>query len=361
MEVRRSGPVGWQAVQEDYTSEQVESILGAIGVEIISEPGGEFLCLCPFHGNNRTPSFSINGTTGLYVCYNPSCAESGTLRELVKATVGGSEYDILRLISSHRTGHVASLAVRRQQRERKNEIQVFPQEVLDRMKADFWNDSPALAYMRGRGFEDETLKHFGIGYSAAKNMVATPMYDAYGTPVGVIGRTIDGDKAFKNSVNLPTSKTLWNLHNAKRAGDTVVLVEANFDAMRVHQAGFPCVVACLGGNFSEAHADQLAYNFSSIIVMSDFDDKEQHKYANCKKCKRNGLALCAGHNPGRMLGEKVAQEMATRAKVVKWAAWEPGLVYPHGAKDAGDMTDAEIAHCIRNAVTNFTYRGWKVS
>jgi hypothetical protein len=42
-----------------------------------------------------------------------------------------------------------------------------------------------------------------------------------------------------------------------------------------------------------------------------------------------------------------------------WASHEYGKIYPHSAKDAGDMTDEEIKLCINNAVSNIEYQSWK--
>lgn len=268
-------------------------------------------------------------------------------------------YEALRLLAQLKTDNRISLKERRERRAAK-EIPFFPQEILDKMRSDFWADSLALDYMRSRGFDDKTLEVYDIGYSAAKNLVATPMHDIDGNPVGVIGRTIDGDKRFKNSVGLPTSQTLWNAHRARRAGETAIICEANFDAMRIAQAGYPNVVACLGGNFSPYHADQLARNFTNVIIMTDNDDSTKHTYIGCKKCFAKGHKTCRGHNPGRALGATIATEMTKRGKVVRWAAYDEGIVYPHDAKDAGDMTDDEIRHVLKKTVSNFVYNSWRL-
>jgi DNA primase len=360
VEDRRNGRGKWAVPSEAFTEEQVEAILNACGVEVVSEAGNEFLCMCPFHGNRHTPSFSISKTEGVYLCFNSACGATGGIKTLIKYTTGYNDFEALRLISKTRTNTHVSLVERRKRSVEKKEMPVFPQETLERMKQEFWKSEKALAYMHGRGFDDVTLDHFNIGYSPNKDLVATPMYDSNGAPVGVIGRTISGEKRFQNSKNLPTSQTLWNINNAKRAGDTVIIVEANFDGMRIHQAGFPGVVACLGGNFSPEHADQLARHFSTIIIMTDNDPLADHVYKNCRRCSAAGKPVCQGHNPGRQLGTKIAEEMSSRAKVVRWAAQGDGIVYPHDAKDAGDMTLDEIRHCVNESVSNFVYRSWRI-
>lgn len=241
------------------------------------------------------------------------------------------------------------------------EIKEFSVKLLDRMYDEFWNPEypQGREYMKTRGFEKGTMIDYRIGYSPKNNMIITPMHNADGVPVGLIGRVAGSEKRFKNSNGLPTSQTLWNIHRAKATGDTVIVVESNFCAMRVSQSGYPNVVACLGGNFSPLHAAQLDRYFNRIIIMTDFDNKSSHTYTGCRKCYKKGFKNCRGHNPGRALGETIATEMAR--KQIQWASYEDGIVYPSGAKDPSDMTDADIRQSIKNSVSNFEYHSWHIS
>jgi hypothetical protein len=277
----------------------------------------------------------------------------------VKKSSGRDEFASRRLIIQKKTDTGISAEERiKRALAKKVEFVEFKRAVLDRAYEDFWLNEQAQHYMMvERKFDEPTLRHFNIGYSVKNDLIMVPMHDPKGMSIGVIGRSPDPDvKVFKNSVNLPTSKTLWNMHRAKRTGDTVVITEASFDAMRVHQAGYPNVVACLGGHFSPHHFDMLDRTFSTIILMTDFDKKEKHIYDGCKKCFKRGLKLCVGHNPGRDLGAVIAAGL--HRKRILWASFEEGVVYPHEAKDAGDMTDDEIRVCLKNAVTNFEYVSW---
>ena len=307
----------------------------------------------------NTPSFSVSRTNGKYICFNHSCGVTGSLEELVKKTTDRNEFQARRVILKARTESTESFSDALQKSfDARFEFTEFPQQVIDRMAEEFWATPHAVEYMtKVRGFTEETLRYFKIGYSAKKRIIAVPMHTDKGMPVGVIGRPASKtEKFFKNSVGLPTSKTLWNLHRAKRVGGTVIVVESSFDAMRVHQAGHPNVVATLGGNFSPYHLDQLQKYFSTVIIMTDMDAKVF--YENCRKCNKVNLNLCKGHNPGRDLGTTIADKL--QQKQILWAAYEEKVVFPHKAKDAGDLTDDEIRQCIRNAVTNYQYRTWNV-
>lgn len=295
------------------------------------------------------------------MCWNASCGESGDLKLLVKAMLKLNEFQIARLIHKAGEDHQVSF------RDRFLKMAAGPVELQEweqastypQLIANFWKSAHAMQYMHERGFEDETLHRFKVGYSVKRNLLTVPMYSAGGLLLGVVGRTAShNDKRFKNSQKLPKTKTLWNIHNAKRAGDTVIVVEASFDGMRVDQAGHPNVVGCLGGSFSDYHKEQLDRHFNTIIIMTDFDDKEKYRYVNCSRCRRRGLQDCAGHNPGRDLGESIASKMV--GKRIRWASAESGLVYPDGAKDASDMTDEQINVCVENAVSNVEYRTWNI-
>lgn len=360
------GDFGWERDKETYTPNQVQATIRACGIDVEAETTNDFLCFCPFHGNKYSPSFSVSRTHGTYLCFNHSCGETGTLVDLVKKIPkrDGSrrtEFEARRLIVKKK-GETQQ-AFDDQLREALKPKVMFPefsQSVLDRMYEDFWKNPEAVRYMvEERGFEEETLHAFKIGYSVKKDIVAVPMHSPTGIPVGVIGRPADVEnKFFKNSVGLPTSKTLWNLHRAKRLGGTVIICEASFDAMRIHQAGYQNVVACLGGNFSPYHFELLDKYFNKVIIMTDFDKSEKHIYKNCKKCKRKGLQLCKGHNPGRDLGATIAAGL--HKKTILWGSYDERIVYPNEAKDAGDMTDEEIRQCIKNAVSQFVYEGWQI-
>jgi DNA primase len=96
----------------------------------------------------------------------------------------------------------------------------------------------ARDYFETRGINSESMNYFRLGYSEHQNMVVVPVHSPDGLPVGIVGRSIV-EKKFKNSTNLPKNQTLFNIHRAKKIGSHVIIVESSFDAIRVHQAGFP--------------------------------------------------------------------------------------------------------------------------
>lgn len=345
----------WDKVDSVYTETQIENVLRSSGVIVESDTYHDFLCLCPYHGNTDTPSMTVSKTNGKFFCFNPACNEAGAISDLIRFVTGKSHFEVARMIIA--AGKEEPLPLKERLAKVLNkepDFKPFSQETLDKNYDFFWVDDRAQAYMYGRGFTEETLRYFRVGYSAKRDMIIVPMHSPDGVPVGLIGRGIE-DKKFKNSKKLPRNLTLWNFHRAKRSGaDTLIICESTFDAMRIHQAGYPNVAAVLGGYFSPQHAEQVLRHFRRVLIFTDND--KRIFYEVCNKCRRAGLNLCRGHNAGRELGRSIVQALPGRQ--ILWASYDDRMIYPHDAKDAGDMTDDEIRQCIRNSVSNFEYQRW---
>ena len=315
-----------------YAPNHIKSIVKALGLDIVAEPGNEVMFYCPFHSNRHTASCCINKDSGAWLCFNPSCGESGTLVELVRRVLHKNDFEAIRFIATQETEILNNFdELVAGMFEDKPDFEEFSQETINRLHTDLSSSQNAKDYLISRGINEESMNHFFLGYSNSMGMVVTPVHSPDGTPIGIVGRSIEG-KSFKNSTNLPKSKTLFNVHRAKKIGNHVIIVESNFDAIRIHQAGFPNVVATLGGFLSTEQHNLLNRYFNKVTIMTDAD-----------------LA-------GRELGLSIANRL--KNKDLLWASYEYGKIYPHDAKDAGDMTDEEIKACIVNAVSDIEYRSW---
>ena len=315
-----------------YSAAHIKSIAKSLGIEVCSEANDNLLAFCPFHSNRHTPSFSIGCKNGAWLCFNPSCGESGSLIELIKKILHKNDFEAIRYISAKEAEAIENFDEELQAiLEDKPEFEEFSQDVLDKLYNELGSNNAGRDYFKSRGISEESMHYFKLGFSAQQNMVIVPVHSPDGIPVGLVGRSIS-EKKFKNSTNLPRSKTMFNIHRAKRIGDTVIIVESTFDAIRIHQAGFPNVVASLGGHISPENLHLLNRYFNKIIIMTDADEA------------------------GRQLGMTIANKL--RNKDTLWASYSYGKIYPHDAKDAGDMTDEEIKACIKNAVSDIEYRSW---
>jgi DNA primase len=315
-----------------YSPTHIKSILKELGLDIVGETSNDYLCYCPFHSNRHTSSFSVSREKGAFICFNPSCGEVGTLLELIKRVTHKNDFEAMRFISAKETESLENFdELLADAMEDKPMFEEFSQETLDRLHAELIEVSEGQDYFKSRSIFNQSIIDFNLGYSKNTGMVTVPVHSPDGMPIGIVGRSIEG-KSFKNSTNLPKSKTMFNVHRAKKIGDHVIVVESSFDAIRIHQAGFPNVVATLGGFLSKEQQQILNRYFNRITVMTDAD-----------------LA-------GRELGLSIANKL--RTKDILWASYGYGKIYPHDAKDAGDMTDEEIKACIKNAVSDIEYRSW---
>lgn len=336
--------------QKIYDEVTVGSVLEALGIEIKSTTYNDFLTSCSIHGGSNDPSMTVSKELGVYICHNPSCDSRGTLLDLVMHVKQCNAFVALRFINKYKSSNEEMFTKTLQKALTVKEFPQFSTATIDKMHADLWNTPKALEYLRRRGFEDNTISYFKLGYSVKQGLIVTPMHDSNGNPVGVVGRTIEG-KRFQNSKSLPVRETLFNLHRAKRTGGSVVIVESNFDALSVWQAGHQSVVASLGGNLSEQKIAQLDRNFESIIIAFDDDDFIYNK--SCRKCIDAGNKTCIGHKPGLDLGRKLEKALPTKS--IYWA--HTGGSRRLFAKDMNGMTKEQIQTVLQNKISRFEARG----
>lgn len=325
--------VNWTA-SETYAPDQVRATVESLGIDVVAETEKAFLCYCPFHHNSDTPAFAVNKTDGTYICFNASCsaARGGGLPRLVMAKSDKEYMSAIRFIAKKGGETERPLEMKLEALRAEEHLPMLPQMKIDELVENLWKDQAALDYLKGRGFEEQTLKDFEVGYDPGKDMVVVPIHDEHGNPIGVNGRSVEG-KRFKLTKRIPRNKILFNLHRAKQTG-TAIICESQFDVMRIHQAGYPNAVAFLGSYISGDQAYLLRRYFERVIIMTDAD--------------KAGRKM--GHNLVAML----------RGMKVEWAIWDWGVIYPHDAKDAGDMTDEEIRKVIENAVSHVAYVTYKL-
>jgi DNA primase len=310
-----------------YSKADLRSILRSCGIEIISETGTDFLCLCPFHHNLDSPAFAVSYSKGLYICYNQNCNSAGTVLDLVKKLTNRNDFEAMRFIASSKLTEAEAFEEGlKEMLDEKPEFVEFSSETLKSLHDGLNEES--RSYYAKRHINADAIEHFNLGYSQKQGMVTVPLHSPDGLPVGIIGRSIEG-KSFKNSPNLPRNKTMFNLHRAKREGGTIIVVESSFDAIRLWQAGYPNAVATLGGSISDTNLNHLNKYSSTIIIMTD-----------------NDIA-------GKALGKTIANKL--KNKNILWARYDASLVYPRQAKDVGDLTDEEIKQCVKNAIPHFEH------
>lgn len=241
----------------------VYEYIEARGVQVIRDDGAELACYCPFHSNMDTPAFYINKKTGLWICFNPSCGKTGSIRDLMEFFGDHGKF-----VKDYSIDDIESNLNYYQDHSEDHSWD----EMLETIRIDFPEEAYKAQYLIDRGFSEETLDYFGIGFSESKNRIVIPARDHKHLVVGFIGRSIlpDVQPKYLYSKGFPRKRILFNLNNAKRH-DSCIVVEGSLDAIKVHQAGFPNVVASLGATITKEHIAMLGEYFDKIIVFSDND------------------------------------------------------------------------------------------
>ena len=275
----------------------------------MSEMGTEMVAYCPFHGNMNTPSFSINRYTGLWQCFNPDCNMRGGIRMLKKLLLN-EDYRDLEAASKD---YIDKLLSEEEEEEDFGEIE----EQLNNCKISYNTDTSVLDTLSDRGFSMETLEYFEIGFSVPKSRVVIPARDQFFNLVGLIGRAVTKEQIprYLYSTGFPKRNILFNLNNAK-IYDEVIIVEGSLDAMKIHQAGYPNVVATLGAIITDNQMKLIKNYFDSITIIPDNDDA------------------------GRAMKDAIIE--GVRSKETYLAEC------PEGFKDAADLNSKQISNIIDN-------------
>lgn len=319
---------------EKYTPQQVKEVLVELGLKVVQDWRGQYGVYCPFHPNSSSPALTVSKTSGLWYCFNPSCGSKGNLQQLVSRMTGRDYMESVRFIGIRETQQedigksISSMLD--EMFAPKDKYPHLPQSVVDVMVEQFWTYKETQEYMFNRGFTAETLRYFEIGLSLREgDLVTYPVHTPDGKQCcGVVGRGFR-EKVFKNSTNFPRRRVLFNLHRARKHGGSVVVTESGFDAMMIHQAGFPNVVSTMGSNVTDEQLELLKRNFITIIVFSDNDEAGdamfEHIYDNRGQC------------------------------FILRPMWDYDTIYPDigkdgkPPKDACDLTESQIKTMIKQA------------
>lgn len=298
-------------ISSSSIEKNIRELFDTYNIHIHNEGMNEVTIYCPFHKNLNSPAFYINVKTGLWQCFNPSCGKKGNFRQLYKQITGKPFTKDIKL------DHVAlKNAIERDLTY--EEVDKDEELNLSGIEIDYESDDiKNLITFTERGLNLDTMEYFEIGFSSKKERIVIPVRDAQYKLVGFIGRAISADQEPRYLYNkgFKRADVLFNIQNAKQY-DSCIVVEGSVDAMFIHQAGFPNVVATLGSRVSDFQYKMLRRYFDSITIFSDNDDAGE-------QMKHDILDACRG------------KELYT-------------VKLPEDRKDAGDMTEEEIKLTLTN-------------
>ena len=285
----------------------------------LKRSGSNLFGLCPFHGE-KTASFSVNPTKGIYYCFG--CHKGGGAVNFMMEIEGLSYPDAVRALAK-RAGLEVPEDEQYQSRYRAQE-RLW---ALHKEAARFFHSQlyapigrAALEYALGRGMPKATLTTFGIGYApdswdslvkalrakgytdqelkdsglvtvSRKNgalfdrfrdRLMFPIIDVRGNVIGFGGRIMKKDDNAAKYLNSPETlifnkrKNLFGLNLAKKSKlGYLILVEGYMDAIALHQYGFDCAVASLGTSLTEEHAVLLSKYTENVVLIYDGDEAGQ--------------------------------------------------------------------------------------
>lgn len=358
--------------------------------------GKNLIGLCPFHGE-KTPSFTIYPENGSFYCFG--CKVGGDVFTFVKLIENLDYIDSVKLLAERCGVMVQESYQDDSMHKLKNSIYEMNREAA---RFYFSNLSTpegkwALDYYTSRGLSAGTIKSFGLGvalpgwdslvkhlrskgfsfedmvqanlavksnkgtfYDRFRDRSMFPIIDVRGNVLGFSGRRRTEDKNIAKYVNTGDtpvynkSQNLFALNIAKlNCSEQIILVEGNFDAVALHQAGFKNVVAPLGTAFTKEQAQILSRYTKEVVICFDADTAGEAAIDKAfVTLKNTGLSvkvlkLPTGKDPDEFLKNNKSSDFA---KLIDSAIPETEYKLIKAANDVDPTsTEAKIKY-LNNAV-----------
>lgn len=298
------------------------------GYVTLRRAGASYKGLCPFH-DDKTPSFYVSPSKGLCKCF--SCGKGGNVVHFIMEEEQLSYYEALKFLAKKYGIEVEDRQLTDEERLQQNERESMF--AVNEWASNYFHDtmmstddgrSIGLAYFRTRGFRDDIIEKFRLGFclpsydamskAAVKKgfredfIVKTglafrrddgtlrdryrdraifPWFAVSGKIVAFGGRVLDARTKGVNQkyINSPESdifhksRELYGIFQAKKAiakEDRVFMVEGYTDVISMHQCGIENVVANSGTALNVAQIKLLHRFTSNITLLYDGDSAGIH-------------------------------------------------------------------------------------
>ena len=306
----------------------IDRILDAANiVDVVSEfvtlrkRGINYVGLCPFH-TDKTPSFYVSPAKNICKCF--ACGEGGTAVHFIMKHEQLNYFDALRYLAKKYNIEIQERELTDKEKQKKSDResmlivnswaqQYFTTQLYEHVEGK----TVGLRYFAERGFREDTIRKFQLGYSldkrdalykeATKNgykkeflektglviaydnggvndrfrgRVIFPVHTLSGKVVAFGGRVLKKDEKTAKYVNSPESEIyhksneLYGIYFAKQAivkEDRCFLVEGYTDVISMHQAGIENVVASSGTALTQGQIRLIHRFTSNITVLYDGD------------------------------------------------------------------------------------------
>lgn len=239
----------------DYLKLALELGIGGI----YALPSGDHLyCRCPLH-NDRSASFSLNISNGLWFCHAEQ--RGGTFTHLVMEVLGTDPFAAERWIQANSYIHVSPTPLLETQRG----VPVLYDDTL----AQYAN-AEMPKYWFDRGYTWETVDRFDIRFDKPNGRLAIPVRFPLDGPVtGIIYRSVsDPSWKYRNTPDFPKKTTLY-AYDPQFKPETIMLTEGPLDALKAIQSGYPAH-ATFGAYVTDVQLALLrSYASATVIVAYD--------------------------------------------------------------------------------------------
>jgi DNA primase len=293
----------------------------------LKKKGQYMMACCPFH-NEKTPSFTVTPSKGIYKCFG--CGKAGDSIQFIMDIEGLNYLESMKYLAKK-----YGIEIKEDEQTPEELIQQSERDslyiVLNYAKNYFHdillNNSEGqgigLSYFKERGFSEKTINKFELGYSleewegllksAVKNNYKTeilekagliitrenandskskkqydrfrgrvifPIHNLTGKVIAFGARILKSDKNQPKYLNSPEtevyhkSKILYGISQAKQAirqEENCYLVEGYTDVISLHQAGIENVVASSGTSLTEDQIKLISRYTNNITVLYDGD------------------------------------------------------------------------------------------
>ncbi len=304
-----------KSVQEVLDTARIEEVIQDFVT--LKRRGSNMIGLCPFHAE-KTPSFSVSPSKGIYKCFG--CGKSGnavgflmehemlSFPEAIRWLAGRYGIELEETETSEKAHQEKQLA---------DSLYLINEFALEYYQQQLFETdrgrNVALSYFKKRGFREEIIRKFGLGYAPNNwdSLATKALNTGYnmdhvrklgltnqkggdffrdramftirnisGKVVGFAGRILQKDTKAPKYINSPESeiyvknKVLYGAHFARQAirkEDACILVEGYTDVLSLHQAGIENVVASSGTSLTEGQVRLIKRYSQNMVILYDGD------------------------------------------------------------------------------------------
>lgn len=292
-----------------HLSTDVAHVLQTAGVELIRIGDREITGRCPVHvrvvgREDRSPSWSINASTGLWICF--SCGARGTLSSLLRELSGDESISAQQFLVNAGMSRLTA----------GSSDQSDAPVVVDR-DAFFSFERVSNKRCQGRNLDPDIVHRFGVRWNPSHKSWAIPIISPLGQLQGWQEKKPGWVRNYP--VGVKKGHTLFGIERVRSR--TVILVESPLDVVRF--AGVfdkPNAVASFGATVSDEQRRLLTHVADRVIIAMDNDEA--------------GLAS----------SKHLYKMLDTPRRGIRWWNYR-GM----GVKDIGDMTDEQIEQGMKMA------------